>query len=243
MVDIKFTEGELNFAVPTAGKSCKTWYKIYGDLTPTNPQHTTPLVILHGGPGIPHDYLVPIAKSLVSETGLPVVLYDQIGCGRSTHLPEKKGDGSFLTLALFIEELENLLSQLNIQEGFDLLGQSWGGMVAATYATRRPNGLRRLILSNPLADMKQWENSLYRLRREFPEEVQAVLTRHEKAATMDSEEYLQAIGLFYERHLCRIKPVPEELERAIAGSMEDTTVSHTMYETNRGPIEAQYVEI
>lgn len=38
-------EGELDFKVLEAGKTCKTWYKIVGDLK----NGKTPLVILHGG--------------------------------------------------------------------------------------------------------------------------------------------------------------------------------------------------
>ena len=41
---------------------------------------------------------------------IPVIMYDQLGCGNSTHLPEKMGDGDFWTPDLFLAELDNLLS-------------------------------------------------------------------------------------------------------------------------------------
>lgn len=54
--------------------------------------------------------------------------YDQIGCGRSTHLPEKLGDEAFWSVELFVRELDNLIYYLGLREtGFHLLGQSWGG--------------------------------------------------------------------------------------------------------------------
>lgn len=58
----------------------KTWYRIVGDLANTVPGKF-PVLMLHGGPGIPHDRLEPL-KTLV-ETGRPVVFYDQLGCGNS----------------------------------------------------------------------------------------------------------------------------------------------------------------
>lgn len=117
---IQIIEGEVAFVVPQAGKPCKTWYKVFGDL-----QSNTPLVALHGGPGCAHDYLLVLAD-LTSSLSIPVVLYDQIGNGRSTHLPEKGSDASFWTDQLFLDELDNLLTHLGIKDNYALLGHSWG---------------------------------------------------------------------------------------------------------------------
>lgn len=81
-------------------------------------------------------------------------MYDQLGCGRSTHLPEKKGDESFWTIKLFLLELDNLLSHLGIQDDYDLLGQSWGGDLAADYAILQPKGSKRLVLASAPASSK-----------------------------------------------------------------------------------------
>lgn len=143
------SEGEVPFEVPAAGKSCKTWYKIFGSLENT----TGPVLIgLHGGPGAGHEYITPLAD-LYKLYGIPVLLYDQIGCGRSTHLREKNGDAKFWSFELFISELDNLIDHLEVRErGFYLLGQSWGGVFAASYAMpqyhggRTPEGLRKLII-------------------------------------------------------------------------------------------------
>lgn len=142
------TEGEVAFEVPSAGKPCKTWYKILGSLEAT----TGPVLIaLHGGPGSGHEYLVPLAD-LYRPYGIPTLLYDQIGCGRSTHLREKMGDAEFWSFDLFIDELNNLIDHLKLRErGFYLLGQSWGGVLAASYAMSgqdRTAGLRKLIIAS-----------------------------------------------------------------------------------------------
>jgi len=73
-------------------------------------------------------------------------MYDQLGCGRSTHLPEKKGDHDFWTPELFLLELDNLLAHLGIQNDYDILGQSWGGQLAAEHAVRQPKGLKIWLL-------------------------------------------------------------------------------------------------
>lgn len=145
MTEFPVTEGEVAFDVPNAGKPCKTWYKILGSLEQT----TAPVLIgLHGGPGSGHEYLAPLAD-LYQPYGIPTLLYDQLGCGRSTHLREKMGDTEFWTFDLFIKELDNLIDHLKIRKrGFFLLGQSWGGVLGATYAMRGGEGLKKLVISS-----------------------------------------------------------------------------------------------
>jgi L-proline amide hydrolase len=62
------------------------------------------------------------------------VFYDQIGGGKSTHIREKRLDTDFWVPELFMAELDNLLVHLGIADDFDLLGQSWGGMLGAMFA-------------------------------------------------------------------------------------------------------------
>lgn len=123
MASLTTIEAEADFDYPSAGKSCKTWYKM---ITPKSPSPSrTPLICIHGGPGMTHHYLTPHAN-LTEMYGIPVIFYDQIGCGFSTHLPEKAMDQTFWTEDLFITELENLIAHLKLEE-YDVLGSSWGG--------------------------------------------------------------------------------------------------------------------
>ena len=207
-----------------------TWYRVEGDLGVDGP---APLVILHGGPGAAHDYLEPVAD-LAKESGRPCILYDQIGCGRSQHLPHAPKE--FWTVGLFCRELAALLDYLRIEERYHVLGQSWGGMLAMEHALGHPPGLRSLVLANSPASMKLWLSETNRLRSLLPREVQETLTRHEEAGTTDSEEYEKAVMVFYERHLCRI-PFPDGLQRTFAQLAEDPTVYHTM----NGPSEFHVV--
>src|SRR6201999_4148820 len=88
-------------------------------------------------PGCVHDYVLTVAD-LAQLTGRPVIHYDQLGNGRSTHLPDRGAD--FWTPELFLAELDSLLARLGVADGYHVLGQSWGGMLASEHAVRRPAG-------------------------------------------------------------------------------------------------------
>ena len=207
----------------------RTWYRVVGDLG----SGKLPLVTLHGGPGGTHDYLEPCER--LAAGGRAVIFYDQLGAGRSTHLRDKGAD--FWTVELFLAELDNLLRHLGIEKGYHLLGQSWGGMLGAEHGVRRPAGLRSLVISDSPASMVLWVQEADRLREALPPEVQQTLLRHEAAGTTDSPEYATAVRVFYDRHLCRLDPWPDSLNRSFQYMQEDPTVYHTM----NGPSEFHVV--
>jgi hypothetical protein len=97
----------------------QTWYKVVAPAP--GPDQGLPLIVLHGGPGTAHDYMLSLAD--LAATGRPVIFYDQVGCGNSTRLPERGAD--FWTVPLFVAELQNLIDQLGLAEtGFHVLGNS-----------------------------------------------------------------------------------------------------------------------
>jgi len=100
-----------------------------------------PVVILHGGPGAHHDYLLPGFDSL--ERGRTLIYYDQRGGGRSPvgrEVPvgwrEHVADLEALRL---IWELPKLT----------LTGYSWGALLAMLYAIEYPAQVGRLALVSP----------------------------------------------------------------------------------------------
>ena len=200
----------------------ETWYRIVGELDPGADQ--VPVVLLHGGPGATHDYLEP-AADLVHETGRTVVLYDQLGCGSSTRLHDAPHE--FWTVDLFKRELSLLLEHLGISARYALLGQSWGGMLAMEHAIDQPAGLVGLVVADSPASIPLWVAEANRLRAELPPGVDATLRRHEEAGTTDTPEYVEAVQVFYDRHLCRV-PMPEPVVRSFALLDEDPTVYHAM---------------
>src|SRR3954451_102650 len=195
----------------------ETWYRI------TEGGDGAPLIVLHGGPGAAHDYLLSLTDLAA---GRPVIHYDHLGNGRSTHLPERGAD--FWTVELFVRELHNLVDELGLRGGHHVLGQSWGGFLAQEYALTEPEGLRSLVLADTAASFPDFVAEANRLRADLPPEVEATLRRHEEAGTTDDPEYGEACMVFYRRHVCRVDPWPDEVTEGFAWIDRDPTVYHTM---------------
>ena len=219
------------FEARMAWRGHETWYRVVGSLDPGSPQ--TPVVICHGGPGAAHDYCEPIVD--LSGFGRACVLYDQLGCGESDHLPDAPEE--FWTPQLFKDELVELTRHLGIADRHAVVGQSWGGMLAMEYALDRPSGLRGMVVADSPASMSLWVSEANRLRADLPPDVQETLTRHEEAGTTDDPAYEAAVEVFYERHLCRVVPMPDFVQRSFAQIAADPTVYHTM----NGPSEFHVV--
>ncbi|RSM80770.1 alpha/beta hydrolase [Amycolatopsis sp. WAC 01375] len=198
----------------------KTWYRVTGDLTAGPP----PIVVVHGGPGSTHDYLLSMAD--LAEHGWPVVHYDQIGNGGSTHLPDRGAD--FWTVQLFLAELDNLLRALGIADNYVLFGQSWGGLLVAEHAAAKPVGLKGIVVANAPASYPLWLAEMDVLRAALPEGVEKTLREHEAAGTTSSDEYHEAMRVFYERHVCRLTPWPRDYQASFYEIYNDPTVYFTM---------------
>ena len=201
----------------------ETWYRIVGD---GEEPGKLPLVCLHGGPGAPHDYLEPLAE--LAETGRRVVFYDQIGCGRSW-TETKPAD--FWTVDLFVREVQAVRDALGLDH-IHLFGSSWGGMLAMEYALTQPVGLASLVLSSSPPSIPVWEAETGRLRRALPEAIRQILDEEEAAGRMESPEYEAATMVFYKRHVCRVDPFPDYVQRTFAGLAEHPEVYLTMQGPN-----------
>lgn len=194
MVDWKLSE-EGRIAV-TGGD---IWYGVAGDRR----KDRVPLVVIHGGPGMSHDYLYPLID-LAGER--PVVFYDQLDAGRS----DRPNDPVNWRVPRFLDEIDRLREGLGLDR-VAVFGNSWGGTLAAAYGARRPDGLEKLVLSSPLLQTETWirDNSLYRAA--LPEEVRRVMDAHEAKEDTGTQAYLDAVDVFYQRHLCRATPWPDYL--------------------------------
>jgi L-proline amide hydrolase len=203
-------------------RNFETWVRI---TTPGSPRaDALPLIVLHGGPGMAHDYVRNIA-ALADETGRRVIHYDQLGCGHSTHLPDAPRD--FWTPDLFVAEFHAVRTELGIDR-YHLLGQSWGGMLGAEIAVRQPTGLVSLSICNSPASMQLWVEAAGTLRAQLPPGTQAALDRHEAAGTVSDPEYVAATMEFYRRHVCRVEPTPSDFIDSERQMEAEPTVYHTM---------------
>ena len=202
------------FVTVTGGR---VWYKIVGS------GRATPLLLLHGGPGFPSDYLAPL-EAISNER--PVIFYDQLGCGKS----DRPADKSLWKIERFVEELSQVRKALGLKN-VHILGHSWGTMLVTDYLLTRPVGVVSVILAGPVLSIKRWMRDADKLRTALPKEVQDTLARHERAGTTQSEEYQTASQAYLQRYVCRINPPPKELADSIAGE------GHEVYETMWGPSE------
>jgi L-proline amide hydrolase len=207
-----------------------TWYEVHGE-----PGDRLPVVVCHGGPGATHDYVRAFAA--LAHDGRQVVLYDQVGNGRSQHLRDAPAD--FWTVDLFRRELVALVAELGWQDGYHVIGQSWGGMLAMEHALQHPPGLRSIVVADSPASMPLWVEEANRLRADLPPDARDALARHEAAGTTDSPEYLEAMNVFYRRHVCRLDPWPDDVVRSFAAIEDDPTV----YGTMNGPSEFHVVGV
>jgi proline-specific peptidase len=223
MGEAPIVEGFLDYTPATAGKPCQTWYKVHGDLK----SGVRPLVVVHGGPGLSHDYMDTIADLAAPPYSVPMVFYDQIGGGRSTKLPEKYRDYSFWNEQLFLDELTALLSHLGIQGNYDLLGNSWGGMLGSVHAARQPQGLKRLVISGTPSSGAAWCRAYRRYREQMPEPQRSILKQARDFDTEDTPEYNEAIEMFFRRHVVNVVPIPDGFQRSFQFLEKDPTVAHS----------------
>jgi proline-specific peptidase len=197
--------------------SYRTWYRSFGEGEPGR----LPLVVLHGGPGATHQYLEPLAD--LAQFGRRVILYDQLGCGRSDH----PTDPSLYVVQTFVDELDALRAQLGLSD-VHVLGQSWGGMLAMEYALTHPPGLASIVVADSPASIPLWVSEANRLRSELPPDVEKALKEHEDAGTTTDPEYVKACDAYYARHLCRLDPVPDCFSRTAAALAQDGYVYNLM---------------
>ena len=201
-------------------RSYRTWHQVVGEPPATDAK--PPPLVVHGGPGLPHDYLEDLAR--LADDGRAVVLYDQLGCGHSEH-PD---DPALWTMATFVEELATVRAALGLDR-IHLLGHSWGSWLALEYALGGPSGLVSLVLASTCASLPAFAAETRRLKQSLPAEVQQVIDRHEAAGTTDDPAYAEATRAYITRWICRRDPLPDHVLRSF------TNLSRDVYATMQGP--------
>jgi L-proline amide hydrolase len=205
----------------------RTWYRVVGDLDASAP--SAPVIICHGGPGATHDYVAPIAE--LHHSGRACVLYDQLGNGRSDHLPD--ADPSFWTVELFERELAALAAHLGIDGRYHVVGQSWGGMLALLHALERPPGLVSVVAADSPSSIPGFVAGCNELLDAMDAAVRDTIRAGERSGQTSTPEFQAAVMEFYVRHLCRVQPWPDEVVRTFDALEADSTV----YGAMNGPTE------
>jgi proline iminopeptidase len=147
------------------------------------------LVLIPAGPGVPHGYFHPHLSPLAKTQR--VVYYDAFGTGKSDRA---KRDQKY-TFARDVENIEGLRKALKLGK-IDVLGHSYGGMVAQAYALRYPESVRRLILADSswggAMSQAHRNNALSELRDQYPETYERVMKIHAQGIHTCSKEYRDA---------------------------------------------------
>jgi proline iminopeptidase len=118
----------------TNDDSSKTYYKIFGK--------GEPLLIINGGPGMNSNGFEGMAK-ILAETQ-ETIIYDQRGTGQSEL---KELNSKTISMKIMADDIESLRKHLKIKK-WNILGHSFGGMLASYYATIYPNSINKLVLSS-----------------------------------------------------------------------------------------------
>ena len=170
------------------------------------------LLVLHGGPGAHHDYLLPQLLELSNDYEL--VFYDQRGGGLS-----KTDDRTAITWETHVADLDAVVDELRI-DPLSLVGYSWGGLLALLYtiesaAHRAHHQPSRLVLIDPAPATREF-------RRAFETEFSA---RQSGAAVAKLRDDLAASGL-RERDPDAYRGRAFEL--SVAGYFADPTLAHDL---------------
>lgn len=192
----------------------KIWYQKFYD---TKTQENTPLLILHGGPGFPHNYLLSL-KDLASKR--PVIFYDQLGCGNSTISISSLND-SLWNAAHFTKELESIVQALHLNR-FDLLGQSWGGALAIEYTLKHQNKINHLILASPFLSASLWKKDSKRLINQLPKNIKEIIYRSQQNKEVSAALYSKAMQLYYLKHIYLHSPWPKDMQDSLKHMNEQT---------------------
>ncbi|WP_174237121.1 proline iminopeptidase-family hydrolase [Mycobacterium basiliense] len=199
----------------------KVWFKRVGG------GPGLPLLVVHGGPGLPHDYLRSLER-LADER--EVIFWDQLGCGNS----ECPSNVDLWTMERSVAEMDAVVHALDLNS-CHIFGNSWGGMLAQQYVLDAACGAASLTISNSTASIPAFADYVSRLKSELDPATQSAIDHHEAAGTTDSAEYQAAITTWNETYLCRVRPWPSELYEAFQN------MGNEIFQTMFGPSDFRIV--
>eukprot|EP00741_Cyanophora_paradoxa_P007078 tig00001086_g6849.t1 len=198
------SEGFLNF------RGQQIWYRIEGS---EDGFGKAPILCMHGGPGVPSDYLFPLGE--MAKRGRRVVFFDQLGCGRSSSDEDPKvlqmiEEGG---MEIFREQVRFVRQELKLFK-CHLFGQSWGGAIALEHVLEQNPGVVSLTLESTPPSIAVFMAAVNSLVTQLSPESQQALKSFSEHNDPRNAEYLRAMEEFNNNFLCRLKPWPEPLREA-----------------------------
>lgn len=176
----------------------KIWYRVTGK------GDKTPILVLHGGPGVPSYYLKPLDALGVD---LKVIFFDQLGCGKS----DRNNDTTLMIVDHFVEEVKTVINHFGLKE-FYLFGQSWGTMLGTDYYLKYPEGIKALILSSPCLSSPMWLKDADTLLSTLPDSIQQAVKVNEQSKSYSNPVYQQAVQVYYQNFVARKLPWSSDMD-------------------------------
>ena len=172
----------------------QTFYQLRGSKQASG----LPIICLHGGPGGHSHFMTDLFKLADNRQ---VIIYDQIGGGRSS--PTEKKHWKVQT---FVHELELLVKHLGFKQ-FHLFGGSWGTTLALEYYLKGRNRrmVASLVFQSPMFSAADWLRDANRLIAKLPPKERKIIRYCHEISATDSKVYQDAMKLYYARHVCRNK--------------------------------------
>ena len=177
----------------------KLYYRSFG-----RPEKGT-VLCLHGGPGGVCDYLVPLADLV--QFGYRVVLYDQLGCGRS----ERPRGAKYYTIDRAVDEVEAVRRGLRLGR-VHLFGSSWGGALVLGVALSYKKNLRSLIISNGFASTALIESEW---NPHTPKKLRETLEYYAAKGDFKNPKRLAARKVLERTQYCRLRVWPYEWSNSL----------------------------
>jgi proline iminopeptidase len=132
-----------------------------------------PLMIVHGGPGASHDYFLPYLLPLARLNRL--IFIDERGSGKSQKLEDAAG----YTVENMVEDVEAIRQALLFGK-INLLGHSYGGVLAQAYALKYQEKLSHLILSSTFSSTIALNQVFVKMKENMSPELRARIDRMER---------------------------------------------------------------
>jgi proline iminopeptidase len=188
-----------------------------------------PLLVVSGGPGVAH-YLYPYFSKLSNKR--LVIYLDSYGCGNS----ERALSPDLYTFQRHVDEIDGFRKAMGFKE-IDIVGHSYGGMVAQAFAIKYPSSVRRLILASTPHSAQMFQAGLdecnFLIKNHYPHVWKAMLAMRDRGVSPLSKEWTDAAGqippaLFYNADFLNdtnlILDVTPEMAYSIFGKEADFTV-------------------
>lgn len=162
------------------------------------------MLLIPGGPGLPHVYLDPVFHSF-DKSEFQVVTYS----------PLQEANGEY-SMKLATKELDWVIQEYCLNETV-ILGHSFGGNLALEYLTSEhpSEKIQALITSNTIHSFYKYNKNIDRLRSLLPVNVNSRLKDFENKKDFGTEYFNLIMQEFLPRYLCTTQPLPEVFQKAL----------------------------